>query len=97
MKKIVMVTLIRTLLVGCDKAVENKPISELTREEASGICKSPDVLAPFENSFKKNTPVFLKDNPRNYYPFIDRLVSVIFLRSKKSHLRSLSGIFAINK
>lgn len=72
MKKVVFIACLSTLLVGCDKSVEDKPIPELTSEEADGICKSPEILTQLENSFKKETIDDLKKNPRNYSPFSDR-------------------------
>lgn len=72
MKKVVAITCLSILLAGCDKSVEDKPIPELTREEANGICQSPDVLAQLEKTFKTETTGDLKGNPRSYSPFIDR-------------------------
>ena len=61
-------------MVGCDKAVEDKKISELTSEEAQTLCKSPQAIEQLTNNFKAGTSEFLTQHPFNYYPFSDRNV-----------------------
>lgn len=82
-KSLVMVLGFSIVLTGCEKAVENKSISELTSEEADGICKRPDVITQIENSFREGSVEFLNRNPLNYSPFIDRYNSVEQLSDNK--------------
>ncbi len=75
MRNIVIIVGMATLLAGCDKAVEEKTISELTSAESESICKSPEVISQLENSFKKGSVDFLNRNPLRYSPFIERYKS----------------------
>lgn len=72
MHKIIYISCAALLLAGCNKAVEDKQISELTSEEATAICQSPEVLAQLQNNFKTSSQAFLEKQPLNYYPWIDR-------------------------
>ncbi|ECE0111540.1 hypothetical protein AVE81_005197 [Salmonella enterica subsp. diarizonae] len=74
-KSIMLVLGFSVILAGCDKAVEDKPMSELTSEEADSVCKRPEVISQLENSFKKGSIEFLSRNPLRYSPFIDRYKS----------------------
>lgn len=74
-KSIVCILGFSFVLAGCDKAVEEKTISELTSEESESICKSPEIISQLENSFKKGSVEFLNRKPLRYYPFMDRYKS----------------------
>ncbi|MBS6738753.1 MAG: hypothetical protein KH310_11825 [Enterobacteriaceae bacterium] len=74
MRGIVCILGLSVVLVGCDKAVEDKKISELTSEEAQTLCKSPQAIEQLTNNFKAGTSEFLTQHPFNYYPFSDRNV-----------------------
>lgn len=73
MRGIVCILGLSVVLVGCDKSVEDKKISELTTEEAQGLCKAPQALEQLTNNFKASTSEFLTQHPFNYSPFIDRI------------------------
>ncbi|WP_312132579.1 hypothetical protein [Leclercia sp.] len=64
-KSIMLAVGFSVVLSGCDKAVEDKPINELTSEEANAICKRPEIISQLENSFKKGSIEFLNRNPLN--------------------------------
>lgn len=72
MRKVFYISCLSVFLVGCDKAVEEKPISELTSEESEAICKSPAVLSQLEANFKAGTSDYLSNSPYIYYPWISR-------------------------
>lgn len=74
-KSIMLAVGFSVVLSGCDKAVEDKPINELTSEEANAICKRPEIISQLENSFKKGSIEFLNRNPLGYSPFMDRYKS----------------------
>lgn len=73
MRGIVCILGLSVVLVGCDKSVEDKKISELTTEEAQGLCKAPQALEQLTNNFKASTSEFLTQHPFNYSPFVDRI------------------------
>lgn len=71
-KPIIVILGCSIALSGCEKSVEEKPISEFTMQEAESVCKRPEISSQLENIFKTDSIKFLKNNPFSYSPFIDR-------------------------
>lgn len=71
MNKSILVIAVGMCLAGCDKKVEEKPVSELTHEEQVGLCSNPAVVKTITDGFKAETVKNLDASPINYYPLIN--------------------------
>lgn len=57
-KPIIVILGCSIALSGCEKSVEEKPISEFTMQEAESVCKRPEISSQLENIFKTDSIKF---------------------------------------
>lgn len=51
-KPIILILGCSLALSGCEKSVEEKPISEFTMQEAESVCKRPEISSQLESNFR---------------------------------------------